>query len=155
MKYWLDEIATMRPGVTHRKVIVLDTIKNARRREPKDVSGIKNVDPPFHVRGPSDLLCNRIRMVRVTTCKELHLLHHGNLRSDRDEYVDIEVSLGRSQKVVDYVAAWRACARTSPRTPLTKGVISSDQALRGYKAAMDAALGRGSHALTDWIEGFR
>jgi hypothetical protein len=39
--------------------------------------------------------------------------------------------------------------------PLTKGVISSDQALRGYKAAMDAALGRGSHALTDWIEGFR
>ena len=32
--------------------------------------------------------------------------------------------------------------------PLTKGVISSDQALRGYKAAMDAALGRGSQALT-------
>ena len=61
MKYWLDEIATMRPGVTHRKVIVLDTIKNARRREPKDVSGIKNVDPPFDVREPSDLLCNRIR----------------------------------------------------------------------------------------------
>jgi hypothetical protein len=28
--------------------------------------------------------------------------------------------------------------------PLTKGVVSSDQALRGYKAAMDAALGRGS-----------
>jgi hypothetical protein len=26
--------------------------------------------------------------------------------------------------------------------PLTKGLISSDQALRGYKAAMDAALGR-------------
>ena len=25
--------------------------------------------------------------------------------------------------------------------PLTKGVMSSDQALRGYKAAMDAALG--------------
>jgi hypothetical protein len=39
--------------------------------------------------------------------------------------------------------------------PLTKGVISSDQALRGYKAAMDAALGRGSQALTEWIEGFR
>jgi hypothetical protein len=26
--------------------------------------------------------------------------------------------------------------------PLTKGVVSSDQARRGYKAAMDAALGR-------------
>jgi hypothetical protein len=38
--------------------------------------------------------------------------------------------------------------------PLTKGVISSDQALGGYKAAMDAALGRGPQALTQWIEGF-
>jgi hypothetical protein len=39
--------------------------------------------------------------------------------------------------------------------PLTKGAMSSDQALRGYKAAMDAALGRGSQALTEWIEGLR
>ena len=39
--------------------------------------------------------------------------------------------------------------------PLTKGLISSDQALRGYKAASDAALGRGSQALTEWIEGLR
>jgi hypothetical protein len=39
--------------------------------------------------------------------------------------------------------------------PLTKGVMSSDQAMRGYKAAMDAALGRGSQALTEWIEGLR
>jgi hypothetical protein len=39
--------------------------------------------------------------------------------------------------------------------PLTKGVVSSDQALRGYKAAIDAALGRGSQALTEWIEAFR
>ena len=38
---------------------------------------------------------------------------------------------------------------------LTKGVVSSDQAMRGYKAAMDAALGRGSQALSEWIEGFR
>jgi hypothetical protein len=38
--------------------------------------------------------------------------------------------------------------------PLTKGVISSEQAMRGYKAASDAALGRGSQALTEWIEGF-
>jgi len=37
--------------------------------------------------------------------------------------------------------------------PLTKGVVSSDQAMRGYKAAMDAALGRGSQALTEWILG--
>jgi len=27
--------------------------------------------------------------------------------------------------------------------------------MRGYKAAMDAALGRGSQALIEWIEGFR
>ena len=39
--------------------------------------------------------------------------------------------------------------------PLTKGVISSEQAMRGYKAAMDAACGRGSRALTEWIESFR
>ena len=39
--------------------------------------------------------------------------------------------------------------------PLTEGVMSSDQALRGFKAAMDAALGRGSQALTEWIEGFK
>jgi hypothetical protein len=39
--------------------------------------------------------------------------------------------------------------------PLTKGVVSSDQAMRGYKAAIDAALGRGSQALTEWIEGLR
>jgi hypothetical protein len=30
--------------------------------------------------------------------------------------------------------------------PMTKSVISNDQALCGYKAAMDAALGRGSCA---------
>ena len=39
--------------------------------------------------------------------------------------------------------------------PLTQGLVSSDQAVRGYKAAMDAALGRGSQAMTEWIEGFR
>jgi hypothetical protein len=27
--------------------------------------------------------------------------------------------------------------------------------MRGYKAAMDAALGRSSQALTEWIEGFQ
>ena len=37
--------------------------------------------------------------------------------------------------------------------PLTKGVVSSGHAMRGYRAAIDAALGRGSQALTDWIEG--
>jgi hypothetical protein len=39
--------------------------------------------------------------------------------------------------------------------PLTKGVGSSNQAMRGYKAAMDAALGRGSQALTERIEGLK
>jgi hypothetical protein len=41
------------------------------------------------------------------------------------------------------------------RVDLGKGVISSDQARRGDKAAIDAALGRGSQALTEWIEGLR
>ena len=34
-------------------------------------------------------------------------------------------------------------------------VMSSDQARLGYKAAIDAALGRGAQPLTEWIEGFR
>jgi hypothetical protein len=41
------------------------------------------------------------------------------------------------------------------RADLGKGVISSEHAMRGYKAASDAALGRGSQALTQWIEGLR
>jgi hypothetical protein len=47
-----------------------------------------------------------------------------------------------------------AAAVAGLRADLDKGAISSDQALRGYKAAMDAALGRGSQALTEWIESF-
>ena len=39
--------------------------------------------------------------------------------------------------------------------PLAKGVMSSDQALLGFKAAIDAALARGSQALTEWIAGFK
>ena len=41
------------------------------------------------------------------------------------------------------------------RVDLGKGSMSSEHAMRGYKAASDAALGRGSQALTEWIEGFR
>jgi hypothetical protein len=41
------------------------------------------------------------------------------------------------------------------RADLDKGAMSSDQARRGYKAAIDAALGRGSQALPEWIEGLR
>ena len=51
-----------------------------------------------------------------------------------------------------FAAPWRA---NLAEHPLTKGVVSSEQAMRGYKAAMDAALGRGSQALTQWIEGFK
>ena len=39
--------------------------------------------------------------------------------------------------------------------PVTKGAMSSERAMRGFKAAMDAALGRGSQALTEWIEDLR
>jgi hypothetical protein len=45
----------------------------------------------------------------------------------------------------DAVAGLRA---DLDENPLTKGAITSDQGMRGYKAAMDAALGRGSQALT-------
>ena len=59
------------------------------------------------------------------------------------------VDMGRFS---DAVAGLRA---DLAENPLTKGVISSEQAMRGYKAAGDAALGRGSQALAEWIEGFR
>ena len=52
----------------------------------------------------------------------------------------------------DTVAGLRA---DLDENPLTKGVMSSDHAIGGYKAAMDAALGRGSQALIEWIEDFR
>jgi hypothetical protein len=52
----------------------------------------------------------------------------------------------------DAVAGLRA---DLAENPLTNGVVSSDQARHGYKAATDAALGRGSQALTEWIEGLR
>ena len=54
----------------------------------------------------------------------------------------------------DFTCAVAGLRRDLAENPLTKGLISSEQALRGYKAAMDAALGRGSQALTEWIEGF-
>ena len=52
----------------------------------------------------------------------------------------------------DAVAGLRA---DLAENPLTKSVVSSDQARHGYKAAIHAALGRGSQALTEWIEGLR
>jgi hypothetical protein len=52
----------------------------------------------------------------------------------------------------DAVAGLRADLDANP---LTKGGISSEHARRGYKAAADAALGRGSQALTQWIEDFK
>jgi hypothetical protein len=49
----------------------------------------------------------------------------------------------------DAVAGLRADLADNP---LTEHVVSSDQARRGYKAAIDAALGRGSQALIEWID---
>jgi hypothetical protein len=59
------------------------------------------------------------------------------------------VDMGRFS---DAVAGLRAHLAENP---LTKGVMSSEHAMRGYKAAIDAALGRSSQALTQWIEGLR
>jgi hypothetical protein len=55
----------------------------------------------------------------------------------------------------DFTGAVAGLRADLAENPLTKGVMSSDHAMRGYKAAMDAALGRGSQALTEWIEGLR
>jgi hypothetical protein len=52
----------------------------------------------------------------------------------------------------DAVAGLRA---DLDENPLTKGLVSSERAMRGYRAAIDAALGRGLQALTQWIEDFR
>ena len=41
----------------------------------------------------------------------------------------------------DFTCAVAGLRRDLAENPLTKGLISSEQALRGYKAAMDAALG--------------
>ena len=54
----------------------------------------------------------------------------------------------------DFAAAVAGLRADLAENPLTQGLMSSDQARRGYKAAVDAALGRGSQALTEWIEGF-
>ena len=60
------------------------------------------------------------------------------------------------QRALMYVGVGRfADAVAGLRADLDKGAMSSELAMRGYKAAMDAALGRGSQALTGWIEGLR
>ena len=61
----------------------------------------------------------------------------------------IHVDMGRFNQAVAGLRADLA------EHPLTKDVMSSDRALAGYKAAIDAALGRGSQALTEWIKGFQ
>jgi hypothetical protein len=55
----------------------------------------------------------------------------------------------------DFTRAVKGLRADLAEHPLIEGVMSRDQALRGFRAAMDAALGRGSHALTKWIEDFR
>ena len=55
----------------------------------------------------------------------------------------------------DFTHAVRGLRADLAKHPLNEGVMSRDQALRGFKAAMDAALGRGSQALTKWIEDFK
>jgi hypothetical protein len=55
----------------------------------------------------------------------------------------------------DFTHAVRGLRADLAEHPLTEGVVSSDQALGGFRAAMDAALGRGSQALTKWIDDFK
>jgi len=55
----------------------------------------------------------------------------------------------------DFTRAVKGLRAVLAEHPLTEGVMSRDQALRGFRAAMDAAPGRGSQALTKWIEDFK
>ena len=71
----------------------------------------------------------------------------------RDEHLSeakqralIRVSMG------GFTSAVRGLRADLAEHPLTIGVMSSEQALRGFRAAMDATLGRGSQALTKWID---
>jgi hypothetical protein len=74
----------------------------------------------------------------------------------RDEHLSeakqralIRVSMG------GFTHAVRSLRADLAEHPLTAGVVSGDQALRGFRAAMDAVLGRGSQALIKWIEGLK
>ena len=74
----------------------------------------------------------------------------------RDEHLSgakqralIRVSMG------GFTHAVRGLRADLANHPLTEGLMSSDQALRGFKAAMDAALGRGWQALATWIDDFK
>ena len=55
----------------------------------------------------------------------------------------------------DFARAVKGLRADLDEHPLTKGLVSSDQARRGFKATVDAALGRGSQALAQWIEDFK
>lgn len=61
------------------------------------------------------------------------------------------VNVGRG----DFTRAVAGLRADLDEHPLTKGLVSSEQARRGFKAAVDAALGRGSQTLTEWIEDFK
>ena len=74
----------------------------------------------------------------------------------RDEHLNwakqralISVDMG------DFAQAVKALRADLAEHPLTKDAMSSEETLRGFKAAMDAALGRGSQGLIKWIEGFK
>ena len=66
-----------------------------------------------------------------------------------------ETACARQRRQGDFTHAVKGLRADLAEHPLTNGVMSSDQALRGFKAAVDAALGRGSQALTQWIEDFK
>jgi len=68
---------------------------------------------------------------------------------------DEQLSWAKQRALIGVDRGSFADAVAGLRADLDKGAMSSEHAMRGYKAAMDAALGRGSQALIEWIEGFR
>ena len=54
----------------------------------------------------------------------------------------------------DFARAVKGLRADLDEHPLTKGLVSSDQARRGFKDG-GRALGRGSQALAQWIEDFK
>ena len=107
------------------------------------------------------LRCNRCGGKQINTRPAWHVARRPAFPTfdpmkSRDEQLTwakqralICVGVGR---FADAVAGLRADLDLNP---LPKASCPATTRVRGYKAAIDAALGRGSQALTEWIESLR
>jgi hypothetical protein len=97
----------------------------------------------------------RLDQARMAYGRRLALQTFGRMKSSEEQLTWAKQRALICVDIGDFADAVAGLRADLAENPLTKGVMSSDQAMRGYKAAIDAAIGRGSQALTEWIEGFR